>query len=143
MKETSTLNQNTKLSPPEAIEDSSYKALTIDYALYDEFLKDPSLSEEQRREFLDMLWNIIVNFVDLGFGVHPLQQVMDSCDHTGDAERLSATGKLLNACEQKAIPLEYLIPDSSNMIDLKDSPKTDFKSAVGDYDHPHKERTDT
>jgi RNAse (barnase) inhibitor barstar len=51
--------------------------LSIDYDLYDQYLQDAELSDEERREFLDALWSIIVQFVDLGFGVHPLQQLGD------------------------------------------------------------------
>jgi hypothetical protein len=49
-------------------------ALTIDYALYEKHLEQSDLTDEQKQEFLDTLWSIIVGFVDLGFGVHPLQQ---------------------------------------------------------------------
>lgn len=52
-------------------------ALTIDYALYERYLDDCDLTDEQKREFLDNLWNFIVCFVDLGFGVHPLQQACE------------------------------------------------------------------
>jgi hypothetical protein len=54
-------------------------ALSIDYALYERYLADSGLSEAEKREFLDALWTIIVSFVDLGFGVHPLQQAKGDC----------------------------------------------------------------
>ncbi|MGB7433196.1 MAG: hypothetical protein WA921_12090 [Ahrensia sp.] len=50
------------------------RTLTIDYALYAHYLENSDLSDEQKQEFLTTLWNLIVGFVDLGFGVHPLQQ---------------------------------------------------------------------
>ena len=57
--------------------------LTIDYALYEKYLEGADLSEAQKQEFLDALWSIIVAFVDLGFGVHPLQQTgVDACGQT-------------------------------------------------------------
>lgn len=49
-------------------------SLTIDYALYERYLENSDLSEIEKREFLETLWNVIVGFVDLGFGVHPLQE---------------------------------------------------------------------
>lgn len=55
-------------------------ALTIDYALYEKYLNEADLTAEQKQEFLDTLWSIIVSFVDLGFGVHPAQQ---SCGKSG------------------------------------------------------------
>jgi hypothetical protein len=38
-------------------------------------LADPALSEAERTAFLEVLWEIVVGFVDLGFHIHPLQQV--------------------------------------------------------------------
>ena len=50
-------------------------SLTIDYALYERYLENSDLSETEKQEFLEILWNVIVGFVDLGFGVHPLQEI--------------------------------------------------------------------
>ena len=62
----------------EAIENAaSGKAtpyLEIDVERYQAYLDDPSLSSEQRDEILIALWSIISAFVELGFGVHPVQQ---------------------------------------------------------------------
>lgn len=49
-------------------------ALSLDTELYQHFLDDPALSEDAKREMLEALWSIIVDFVSLGFAVHPLQQ---------------------------------------------------------------------
>lgn len=49
--------------------------VTVDIEKYQSYLDDPSLSVEQKEEFLQALWSIIVTFVELGFGVHPLQEV--------------------------------------------------------------------
>lgn len=56
---------DTSLQPP---------SLTIDWDLYGSYLADSDMSDEQKREFIQTLWNIVVSFVDLGFGVHPIQQ---------------------------------------------------------------------
>mgnify|MGYP000507132102 CR=1 FL=1 len=52
----------------------------VDVEKYKVFLDDPALTEAQKEEFLQALWSIIVAFVELGFGVHPLQEVYDSED---------------------------------------------------------------
>lgn len=55
--------------------------LTIEFDV-DEFrhhVEELELSEEQERELLTALWNIIVQFVDLGFGVHPVQRARATC----------------------------------------------------------------
>jgi len=63
-------------------------ALTIDYDLYAQYLEDSDLSEDQKREFIETLWSVIVSFVDLGFGVHPLQQAAsDRCGPNGKLPR--------------------------------------------------------
>lgn len=56
---------------------SQLRALSIDYELYEHYLESSDLTETQKRDFLEALWSIIVNFVDLGFEVHPLQQVCE------------------------------------------------------------------
>lgn len=43
-------------------------------------LDDSDLTEEQKRRVLEDLWSIIVNFVELGFQVHPVQEVCGKDD---------------------------------------------------------------
>jgi hypothetical protein len=52
-------------------------SVEIDTAKYQKYLDDPSLSEDQKEEIIKALWLIITAFVDLGFGVHPAQQVLE------------------------------------------------------------------
>ncbi len=58
--------------------------ITVDYERYAHFLEDSDLTEEQKQEFLQTLWNIIVEFVSMGFGVHPLQQAQNTCGQLGE-----------------------------------------------------------
>lgn len=55
--------------------DGAPMALTVDAAAYEHLLEDSDLSAAQKRELLQTLWEIICEFVAMGFGVHPLQQV--------------------------------------------------------------------
>lgn len=50
--------------------------LTVDWKRYEEYLEDSSLSEAQKREFLQALWYIVSTFIDLGFGIEPVQQAL-------------------------------------------------------------------
>ena len=50
-------------------------ALRVDWAEYESYLEGSGLTEQEKRAFLEALWAIIVSFVDLGFGIHPLQHV--------------------------------------------------------------------
>jgi len=59
-------NFNPETAPP---------TLTIDWDAYLPFFEDDDISEEDKHELIEALWSIVVSFVDLGFGVHPIQQV--------------------------------------------------------------------
>ena len=52
-------------------------ALAFDAQEFCHFLADCDWTEAQKREFVEELWKIIVGFVDLGFDLHPIQQVID------------------------------------------------------------------
>lgn len=49
----------------------------VDIEKYKALLDDETLSEAEKEAFLQALWSIVVAFVDLGFGVHPLQEVVE------------------------------------------------------------------
>ena len=51
-------------------------ALLVDVERYQAYLDGADMTEAQKAEFLQSLWMIVVSFVELGFGVHPLQ---DAC----------------------------------------------------------------
>ena len=54
---------------------TSAPALTLDVDLYQHYLDNSDLTQEEKIEFLQALWNLINEFVMLGFNVHPIQQV--------------------------------------------------------------------
>jgi len=47
--------------------------LTLDVERYDAYLANSDLTEEQKQAFLETLWNIVVSFVDMGFGMDATQ----------------------------------------------------------------------
>lgn len=51
-----------------------FPTLSIDWDLYGSMLDESDLTDEQKRELIESLWAIVLTFVDLGFGIHPLQQ---------------------------------------------------------------------
>ena len=55
-----------------------YPALELDMTLYQEVMDDPSIPEDKKHELIETLWAIAVACVDLGLGLHPLQQ---ACGH--------------------------------------------------------------
>jgi hypothetical protein len=48
--------------------------LKVDWELYGHYLEASDLSDDQKREFVETLWSIVLSFADLGFGLHPAQQ---------------------------------------------------------------------
>ncbi len=64
---------------------------------YQALLDEPGLSEEQKEEFLRALWSIVVTFVELGFGVHPLQEVCGQDSEDGTAEVTAAFNEVESA----------------------------------------------
>jgi hypothetical protein len=51
----------------------SRRRLEIDLERYQTFIDDNELSEKEKADFVNALWTVIVAFVDLGYGVHPVQ----------------------------------------------------------------------
>ncbi len=96
-------NDTEDIDRPKTSEDegkiNGFKPLTLDYELYERYLEGSDLTEAQKREFLDALWSVIVSFATLGIGVHPLQQVSS------------------DTCEQMEIPVEFLKPNSDDMVE--------------------------
>jgi len=57
-----------------AIKTSPAQSVCVDLAKYRALLDDPALSDADKDAAIVALWNILVNFVDLGFGIHPVQE---------------------------------------------------------------------
>lgn len=66
------------------------KALLLDVKRYEAYLANSDLSDQDREEFLQALWSIVVEFVALGWGVHPLQQAQDCCGQTPKSAPVAA-----------------------------------------------------
>ena len=60
---------------PAVADERCYPPLKLDVARYEELLDDCDMSVEERAALLEAMWNIVVSFVDLGFDLHPLQQI--------------------------------------------------------------------
>ncbi len=72
----------------------------IDIEKYQAWLDDPDLTDTQKKQIIEALWSIMVAFVDLGFGVHPLQaaqgqevcgQLSEALDPRGDEDSNEAS----------------------------------------------------
>lgn len=114
-----------KPQSPEPPQDHNarWPTLTIDYTPYEQHLEDSDLTDDQKRKFLDVLWSIIVSFVDLGIGIHPLQQ----------AAR--------NGCGKNEVSAGFLTPDSQDLVSSKDVPKIKFVTAAEGSTKPSQTRS--
>lgn len=56
--------------PPSVGDEHPSLGLDLDY--YQAFLDDVDISDAQKVELIETLWQIVVNFIELGFQIHPL-----------------------------------------------------------------------
>lgn len=77
------MTETTHTRPNKASDEArrSPTTLTIDWDLYGQYLEDSDLRNAEKREFIEVLWSIVVSFVDLGIGIHPAQlATKDACE---------------------------------------------------------------
>jgi len=60
--------------------------ITVDVSLYEQYLAENDLTEEEKHEFLQTVWKIVCEFVMYGYGVHPLQQVENGCGRSSGSD---------------------------------------------------------
>ncbi|MEM1285720.1 MAG: hypothetical protein AAGH43_10060 [Pseudomonadota bacterium] len=105
-----------KLAPKAgAGEASKFQALTLDIELYQGCIDDPEMSVADKRELIETLWSIMVSFVDLGFGIHPLQQAQEgnasadpgSEDNRCGPMRKNVTTRLSTSCTISVSPAHH------------------------------------
>ncbi|MEM9969241.1 MAG: hypothetical protein AAF755_14270 [Pseudomonadota bacterium] len=67
------------------------KSLTmLDYEMFAHFLEETDASEVEKREFAQMVWNLVFSVASLGFDIHPMQVVQNIC---GKEDFLAAAGQ--------------------------------------------------
>lgn len=71
-------------SPRIAFEEAAKPSVEIDVEKYQALLDDPDLSDTQKEEIMRALWMVMMAFADLGFGVHPAQEVCGKPEQTLD-----------------------------------------------------------
>lgn len=52
---------------------ASKPSFGIDVDYYQGIIDDPDIPEERKRELIEVIGAIVMNFIDMGFGVHPVQ----------------------------------------------------------------------
>lgn len=54
---------------------SPTKRLDFNWKLYEDYIENPDLTDEEKEQAIEAMWNIVTSFVDFGFGAHPIQQI--------------------------------------------------------------------
>lgn len=83
-------NEKGKANTKSATERKALPTIGVDYELYAHYLEHSDASEEDKRALVETLWSIIMTFVDLGFGVHPVQQAQQACGQLQENPRKPA-----------------------------------------------------
>jgi hypothetical protein len=90
--------------------DASAKPVVyVDFARYQGFLDHTEMTEAQREEFLKVLWSIIVAFIDLGYGIHPIQEVCGKDLQTGAPSPKAEFNRLGSQQEEEKLNWSGLI----------------------------------
>ncbi len=63
-----------KTSAPESASTQQKLAIQFDAQDFVHFLGESDLTEAQKLEYVQTVWTIVLQFVDMGFGLHPIQQ---------------------------------------------------------------------
>lgn len=85
------------------IVDPGARKVSVDLATYQSYLDETDLSEEDKRALIEVLWSIIASFVEMGFGVHPVQQagVFEDNPCTDSRDRLNSIDQSEQASNQE------------------------------------------
>lgn len=107
-----TTNNKSKGKTEAGVAKKAPPTLTIDWELYGKYLEESDLSDAEKRAFLETIWSIVVSAVDLGFGVHPVQQ---------------AAG---NICEQQVEIAKFITEQSASVLTSPKNSKKTFNASA-------------
>jgi len=116
-----TSDTNPKDSPQIRAAATCAPALSLDWERFGSYLDASDLNDAQKQEFLETLWSLVVSFVDLGLGLHPLQLIMD------------------NSCEQKSGLAGLIAAESSAVVSSSQKSNPEFNAAAEHDEHPARE----
>lgn len=60
-------------------------SIEFDAAEFVHFLNEADWNDEQKAEYVTLVWNIVCEFVALGWGVHAVQQAQTDCGKLPDS----------------------------------------------------------
>ena len=74
-------------------------SLEFDAAEFAHFLHETGWSDDQKAEYVTLIWNVVCEFVALGWNVHPVQQARNACGkpQESDAETAPSKGRVVDS----------------------------------------------
>lgn len=90
----------------------------IDFEAYAPYLESADISEAEKRQLIEALWSIVTSFVQLGFGLSPVQQILES-----RADNQAACGQVSKIQDDGPIP-------ASDKVEYRHSVMQNFLSSA-------------
>jgi len=97
--------QNFKKDKSKETEPEAALAIDFDVNEFMHFLDGTGWSDAQKSEYLELVWDIVCQFVAMGFDVHPLQQAQMTCGEPSDidAESTRLDSAMVNSSHGRLI----------------------------------------
>lgn len=65
-------------------EAAARRIIKVDVERYQSYLDDTSMTDQQKKDFLQAMWLVMMSFVEMGFEVHPIQHVCGKASSIGN-----------------------------------------------------------
>lgn len=96
-----------------------WPALQLDVEYYQAFLDDEDITDEQKKELIETIWNIVVTFVDLGFGIEPVQQAIEAGQNNAQDKNRFSQESVNDSVLDAKIKTTKDIPETTSAETLK------------------------
>ena len=65
-------------------EAAARRIIKVDVERYQSYLDDTGMTDQQKKDFLQAMWLVMMSFVEIGFEVHPIQHVCGKASSPGN-----------------------------------------------------------
>lgn len=65
-------------------EAAARRIIKVDVERYQSYLDDTGMTDQQKKDFLQAMWLVMMSFVEMGFDVHPIQHVCGKASPIGN-----------------------------------------------------------
>lgn len=109
-------------APMAASDSSGFGHFEIDFEKYLELTREFDATEEQQRELIASLWQIMMAFMDFKYGIHPVQSAMreGSAANVQDVANGSSASAVLRSLIARSDDLKEDFAESARAGDCKE-----------------------